>query len=289
MKTIITKDSGIDPINEAHVIPAIVRKDFKLEYKDGIDITSIDVLKGLEEGHIYQTAAPSIEDYDKIFRNALKEGDEVVHLSMSSGISEGSVNTANVMANSVSPEKISVIDTKTAATGGTLIDIYAEYLAKEGLSAKEIVKELEEYKKSIQTAFFVPNPIGFLNSGRDKTDESMTMKFKRLGLGALQKLGYKYRVDFNEEGNLNIEGMMRGTSQTKAYEMVQEIVNDDTVEKYDSSTVVLGTVAEGVVDMEVLENYLKKYFNYVVRRDIGATVAAYGSKDLIGLSLKRKR
>ena len=289
MKTIITKDSGIDPINAAHVIPAIVRKDFKLEYKDGIDITSTDVLKGLEEGHIYQTAAPSIEDYDKTFRDALKEGDEVVHLSMSSGISEGSVNTANVMANSVSPEKINVIDTKTAATGGTLIDIYAEYLAKEGLSAKEIVKELEEYKKTIQTAFFVPNPIGFLNSGRDKTDESMTMKFKRLGLGALQKLGYKYRVDFNEEGNLNIEGMMRGTSQTKAYEMVQEIVNDDTIEKYDSSTVVLGTVAEGVVDMEALENYLKKYFNYVVRRDIGATVAAYGSKDLIGLSLKRKR
>ncbi len=289
MKTIITKDSGIDPINEAYVIPAIVRKDFKLEYKDGIDITSTDVLKGLEEGHIYQTAAPSIEDYDKTFRDALKEGDEVVHLSMSSGISEGSVNTANVMANSVSPEKINVIDTKTAATGGTLIDIYAEYLAKEGLSAKEIVKELEEYKKTIQTAFFVPNPIGFLNSGRDKTDESMTMKFKRLGLGALQKLGYKYRVDFNEEGNLNIEGMMRGTSQTKAYEMVQEIVNDDTIEKYDSSTVVLGTVAEGVVDMEALENYLKKYFNYVVRRDIGATVAAYGSKDLIGLSLKRKR
>ena len=289
MKTIITKDSGIDPINAAHVIPAIVRKDFKLEYKDGIDITSIDVLKGLEEGHIYQTSAPSIEDYDKTFRDALKEGDEVVHLSMSSGISEGSVNTANVMANSVSPEKISVIDTKTAATGGTLIDIYAEYLAKEGLSAKEIVKELEEYKKTIQTAFFVPNPIGFLNSGRDKTDESVTMKFKRLGLGALQKLGYKYRVDFNEEGNLNIEGMMRGTSQTKAYEMVQEIVNDDTIEKYDSSTVVLGTVAEGVVDMESLENYLKKYFNYVVRRDIGATVAAYGSKDLIGLSLKRKR
>lgn len=289
MKTIITKDSGIDPINDLYVIPAIVRKDFKLEYKDGIDITSTDVLKGLEEGHIYQTAAPSIEDYDKTFREALRCGDEVVHLSMSSGISEGSVNTANVMANSVSPEKIRVIDTKNAATGGTLIDIYAEYLAKEGLSAKEIVKELEEYKKTIQTAFFVPNPIGFLNSGRDKTDESMTMKFKRLGLGALQKLGYKYRVDFNEEGNLNIKGMMRGTSQTKAYEMVQEIVNDDTIEKYDASTVVLGTVAEGVVDMEALENYLKKYFNYVVRRDIGATVAAYGSKDLIGLSLKRKR
>lgn len=289
MKTIITKDSGINPVNDLYVIPAIVRKDFKLEYKDGIDITSTDVLKGLDEGHIYQTAAPSIEDYDRTFREALRCGDEVVHLSMSSGISEGSVNTANVMANSVSPEKIRVIDTKNAATGGTLIDIYAEYLAKEGLSAKEIVKELEEYKKTIQTAFFVPNPIGFLNSGRDKTDESMTMKFKRLGLGALQKLGYKYRVDFNEEGNLNIEGMMRGTSQTKAYEMVQEIVNDDTIEKYDSSTVVLGTVAEGVVDMEALENYLKKYFNYVVRRDIGATVAAYGSKDLIGLSLKRKR
>lgn len=289
MKTIITKDSGIDPINNLYVIPAIVRKDFKLEYKDGIDITSEEVLKGVDEGHIYQTAAPSIEDYDKTFREALRNGDEVVHLSMSSGISECSVNTANVMANSVCPEKIRVIDTKNAATGGTLIDIYAEYLAKEGLSAKEIVKELEEYKKSIQTAFFVPNPIGFLNSGRDKTDESMTTKFKRLGLGALQKLGYKYRVDFNEEGNLNIKGMMRGISQTKAYEMVQEIVNDDTMEMYDSNTAVLGTVAEGVVDMETLENYLKKYFNCVVRRDIGATVAAYGSKDLIGLSLKRKK
>ena len=289
MKTIITKDSGIDPINDLYVIPAIVRKDFKLEYKDGVDITSEEVLKGADEGHIYQTAAPSIEDYDKTFREALRNGDEVVHLSMSSGISEGSVNTANVMANSVCPEKIRVIDTKNAATGGTLIDIYAEYLAKEGLSAKEIVKELEKYKKSIQTAFFVPNPIGFLNSGRDKTSESVANKFKRLGLGALQKLGYKYRVDFNEEGNLNIKGMMRGISQTKAYEMVQEIVNDDTMEMYDSNTVVLGTVAEGAVDMEALENYMKKYFNCVVRRDIGSTVAAYGSKDLIGLSLKRKR
>ena len=96
-------------------------------------------------------------------------------------------------------------------------------------------------------------------------------------------------VDFNEERNLNIKDMMRGISQTKAYEMVQEIVNDDTMEMYDSNTVVLGTVAEGVVDMEALENYLKKYFNCVVRRDIGSTVAAYGSKDLIGLSLKRKR
>ena len=117
----------------------------------------------------------------------------------------------------------------------------------------------------------------------------MANKFKRLGLGALQKLGYKYRVDFNEEGNLNIKDMMRGISKTKAYEMVQEIVNDDTMEMYDSNTVVLGTVAEGAVDMESLENYLKKYFNCVVRRDIGSTVAAYGSKDLIGLSLKRKR
>ena len=133
MKTIITKDSGIDPINDLYVIPAIVRKDFKLEYKDGIDITSEEVLKGVDEGHIYQTAAPSIEDYDKTFREALRNGDEVVHLSMSSGISEGSVNTANVMANSVCPEKINVIDTKNAATGGTLIDIYAEYLAKEGI------------------------------------------------------------------------------------------------------------------------------------------------------------
>ena len=117
------------------------------------------------------------------------------------------------------------------------------------------------------------------------------MKDKALLIGGtvLTLAGMKFRVDFNQEGNLYVKKTMPGNSRVKAMQMIREIVNDHTVDDYDQNIAVIGTVLEDKVNMEEIKSYLSGYFKRVIRQDINAVVAAYGSPDLIGISLVRKK
>ena len=124
---------------------------------------------------------------------------------MSSGISEGSFNSASLAANELNDEyenKIYVVDTFTGATGGTLISEIAEQLRRKGYDAKKIVNYLNDIKKRIASSFYVPDPKGFIRSGRNKSELCKKEKALLIGLKTAVIAGIKFRVDFNGEGNL---------------------------------------------------------------------------------------
>lgn len=55
----------MDPLDEENMIPAIVIKDKKEEYKDIFEINSHEILEQTKLGSVFQTTAPCIEDYRK--------------------------------------------------------------------------------------------------------------------------------------------------------------------------------------------------------------------------------
>lgn len=290
MQTIITTDSGVDPIEIKYMAPGQLNRNDGKSFRDVLEISSSEVLNQQNnEGYLFKTSAPLLEDYVKLFKSALKEADHIVHLSMSSGISQGSLTASNLVANEISPSNITVIDTLNGATGGTLIDIYANYLVSKNIPYQTIINLLEEFKTNIHTSFFVPNPVGFKRSGRDNSELCLKDKAMVIGAYALKIAGTKFRVDFNDEGNLYTKKTMIGRSDIKAEYWLKSLVNEETIKNYDQSLAVIGTVAEENVLMDQICFYLQKYFAKVVRQDINAVVAAYGSTDLIGLSLIKKR
>ena len=66
-------------------------------YKDdlGASIPFKEFYKAMEEGQMTKTSQPNATDYDEYFRGFLKEGKDVIHLVLSSGIS-GAINSAKI-------------------------------------------------------------------------------------------------------------------------------------------------------------------------------------------------
>ena len=120
-KVIVTCDSGIDPLNMDNMIPATIIENKDKTYRDVIDIDSKSILEKTKNGSVFTTASPILSDFIDKFESILKDKEDVVHLSMSSGISEGSFNSASLAANELNDEyenKRYVVDTFTGATGG---------------------------------------------------------------------------------------------------------------------------------------------------------------------------
>lgn len=292
MKTVLTVDSGICPIarEDTIVIPAQVISSSMDTYRDnGKEISNREML---ESGNRYHTSAPLMGDFEETFRRLLSSGVDVVHLSMSSGISEGSVNISQLVADICNEEytnQVYVVDSLTGATGGTLLyEVIYQQLLTSNLSAKELCSALEKLKKKIQTSFYVPDASGYVQSGRDRSsshlvDHALSWSTRLANLTSL-----KFRVDFHENGDLYLKKIFRSSSKNGMLQMVKDIVNDETIKNYDLQRVVVGNLYPKDVDMEVVKSYLSQYFDQVLEREIGAVVAAYGCPDLCGLALVKK-
>ena len=293
---VLTTDSGICAIQkkDSIVIPAqLIASDGKTYVDDG-QISNEEILKDMKNGIIYKTASPLLGDYDYAFRSILENGQDVIHLSMSSGISEGSVNSANLVASELNEEyknKVYVIDSLTGATGGTLLYelVYRTILNSE-FSTEQIVAHLNELKTRIQTSFYVPNAEGYIRSGRDKTSSHVVDSALLAATKLIKAVAFKFRVDFHESGDLQFKKVFRSSDQKGMEKMVKDIVNDKTIEKFDPSLVAVGNLYQDKVDMDKIKDYLSSfgYFDEIIEEEIGSVVAAYGCNDLCGIALIKK-
>lgn len=295
-KFVLTTDSGICAMKkkDSIIIPAqIVTNDGK-SYSDDGTITNKQILDDIEKGIIYKTASPLLGDFDKTFRNLLEQGKDVIHLSMGSGISAGSVNGANLIADELNDEyenKVYVIDSLTGATGGTLLyELAYKEISNSNCSIDKIVDKLNNLKKQIATSFFVPNIDGFRRSGRDKTNSHIKDGVLAVTSKVAKIASIKFRVDFHENGDLYLKKVFRSPTVTGMDKMVKDIVNEDNIENFDSTCVALGSLYKEKVNLEEIKKYLKSldYFEEIIEQDIGSVVAAYGCNDLCGISLVKK-
>lgn len=112
----------------------------------------------MRDGSMVTTSASNPDVIGCIFKNQVKEGFDVLHLSFSSGLS-CSYNNASVMAREVMEDypdsKIEVIDTLCASMGQGLLVYYAVKLKEEGKSMDEVAAWVEEHKLNICHQFTV--------------------------------------------------------------------------------------------------------------------------------------
>lgn len=297
-KVIITTDSGTDSLKHNILVPGQVMSSTGKNYRDVVEIDPDDIIARKENGEIFKTAAPLLGDYLNTFGKELDDDNDVIHLAMSSGISEGSVNGANVAANMLNDDdeynnRVYVVDTLNGAAGGTLIVEYANYLVKQGLSAKECVDRLNKCRHLLSTSYFVPDPSGFIFSGRNKSELSLKEKATLFGVNGLNKLGMKYRVDFNSEtGNLGFytKNLYMGDVNSQMQKFIRDFINKDNLNDYDNMYFAINNMILKDVDKEAILNYIKSlnYFKEILDTNFNGVYTSYGCKDLFSVSASRK-
>lgn len=116
-----------------------------------------------------RTSQINVEEYCSYFEPFLKEGKDILHLSLSSGIS-GSINSAMVARDALSeqyPERrIYIVDSLAASSGyGLLMDRLAD-LRDEGKSLKEVYEWALANRLKLNHWFFSTDLTFYIKGGR---------------------------------------------------------------------------------------------------------------------------
>ncbi|MBO5220291.1 MAG: DegV family protein [Clostridia bacterium] len=116
-----------------------------------------------------KTSQVTIGEYTEYFEKFLAEGKDILHLSLSSGISgsyNSACNAAKALAEKYPERRIRVIDSLAASSGyGLLMDKLAD-LRDEGKSLDEVGDWAEENKLKLHHWFFSSDLTFFVKGGR---------------------------------------------------------------------------------------------------------------------------
>lgn len=140
-------------------------------YSDDLykSISPEDFYQKMVDGAMTKTSQVNVDEFLNYFRPMLKEGLDIIHLTLSSGIS-GVLNSAMIAASELSDEfperKIVVIDSLTASAGyGLFMDKLAE-LRDEGYSFDVLVNWATENRLKQNTWFFSTDLTFYIRGGR---------------------------------------------------------------------------------------------------------------------------
>ena len=128
-----------------------------------------DLFARMLAGADAKTSQISVGEYMDFWRGFLKEGKDVLHVTLSSGIS-GTYNSACTAARELQAEfpdnKVVVVDSLAASAGyGLLMDKLAE-LRDGGMGIDELAAWAEEHRLEVQHWFFSTDLTFFIRGGR---------------------------------------------------------------------------------------------------------------------------
>ncbi len=123
----------------------------------------------MEEGAETKTAQINAEEYMEYFRGFLEKGEDILHVSLSSGIS-GTYNSACIARNELQPlfpeRKIYIVDSLAASSGyGLLMDRLADF-RDEGMPIDDLYQWVETHKLKLHHWFFSTDLTFYVRGGR---------------------------------------------------------------------------------------------------------------------------
>ena len=141
------------------------------QYEDDLGMTMAfpDFYQAMADGAQTKTSQVNAEEFEEYFEGFLKEGFDILHLCLSSGLS-GVFNSANIAKNTLLekyPERsIIIIDSLAASSGyGLLMDKAAD-LRDAGMSMEDLATWLEENKRRVNHWFFSTDLSFYIKGGR---------------------------------------------------------------------------------------------------------------------------
>ena len=142
-----------------------------IDYSDdlGQTIPFEEFYKRMDSGEDTQTSQINVTEYLEYFETFLSEGKDILHLTLSSGISgsyNSAINAAKIAKERYPERKIYVVDSLAASSGyGLLMDKLAD-LRDGGMDIDELKNWAEENKLYLHHWFFSSDLKFFIKGGR---------------------------------------------------------------------------------------------------------------------------
>jgi len=135
----------------------------------GVKTNYDEFYKAMKEGATTSTFQLNQNDFADYFRELLKDGSDLIHLTLSSGLS-GVSNSARLALETMREEfpnqKIYLIDSLAVSVGYGLLLHHMSDLRKEGISIDDLYAWVEENKLNVHHWFFTTDLTHLVKGGR---------------------------------------------------------------------------------------------------------------------------
>lgn len=196
------------------IVPLNIILDEK-SFFDGEDITPDDIYNWAEENkRTPKTAAVGFDRMTAVVEKAKEEGVSLIAFSISSEMST-TFNVMRMVKEELEYDRMFIIDSGNLSTGIGLQVIRAAELAADGVSAEEIVKQIEETKDLVRASFVVKRLDYLAMGGRCSSVAAL--------LGGTLKL--KPRIEVSS-GKMAAGKKYRGNQDKVILKYVQEMEED---------------------------------------------------------------
>lgn len=242
-------------------------------YLDGVDITTDEVFKRIQEGDVFpSTAQVTPSRFEERFNKYLDEGYTVIAVLMSSAMS-GTYQSACIAKDIIGSDDIHVIDSYLVCASLGVLVIRAAKLVEQNLTPEEIVKDLEETKKRIDCSISFDSLDNLVKGGRiSKTVGVVT------GI-----LGIKIILDITD-GIMVVKDKVRGSKKA-----VKRLLADVKAADLDKSLPVIIIN----VNMDEIVQPLKQYMTdnniEYIESTVGSTVGIYSGDKAAGVFFAKNK
>ena len=158
-------NSGITQLQAEELGISVLPMPFMINgetYFEGINLTQEEFYQKLQTGASISTSQPTPDSVLKLWKDLLKDYDEIVHIPMSSGLS-GSCQTAMLLAEDFDG-RVQVVNNQRISVTQRRSVMDAIHLAQKGLNAKEI-KEFLEKDKFNSSIYIMVDTLTYLKKG----------------------------------------------------------------------------------------------------------------------------
>lgn len=244
-------------------------------YRDGVDITPEDIYAHHEKtGELPKTTASNVGECIDYFTELKKDGDTIIHFTISSKMSSTYNNTCMAAEEF---DDVYVIDAQNLSTGSGLLVLAAAEMANSGMEAPAIVEELEKLVPCVDASFVIDS-LEYLHKGGRCSAVAM--------LGAnLLKLKPCIEV---KNGSMGVGKKYRGAYGRVLSEYVDERLQN--VDDIDTRRVFVTHAGcdEDIINAVVEQVKSKGIFDEVLLTRAGCTVSSHCGANTLGVLFIRK-
>lgn len=276
-----TADLSAEKLSELNV--SYIYSSFRLNdvtYPDdlGKTVSYKDFYKAMAEGASTSTSQINQDEFKEYFTEILKSGKDILHLSLSSGLS-GTYNSARLAAEDLRKEfpdrKIYLVDSLAASSGYGLFMAKLAELRDGGMSLEELYHFAENNKNSLHHWFFTTDLTYFVRGGRVSKASGF--------IGGV--LGICPLLDVNDEGKLIARAKIRG--KKKVIPEIVERMKEHAEGGLDYADRCFISNSDCIEDAkmvaELVEEAFPKLKGKVEIFDIGTTIGSHSGPGTVAL------
>jgi DegV family protein with EDD domain len=246
-------------------------------YYDGLEISPDEIYTWADVNKTTpKTAAVSMDMTEEILKPFMEAGDEIIFFGISSEMST-TCNVVRIVGEDADYDKLYIVDSRNLSSGIGLQVLRAAEMAQAGMSAEDIVEEINESRDKVSASFVVDTLTYLARGGRCTAATALVANTLKLHPEIVVR-----------DGKMGVNKKYRGSLDSALMKYAKEL--QEELLQADPKRVFLTHSGCSQETIDKIYNFLKEweYFDEIIITRAGGVVSSHCGPGTLGILFYKK-